>query len=102
MKNIPVLSHALSSSGRISKNSYNSIIGGGASLQPIYESCLMLAMLLSLFCCSSNIRAQNYNYTANSEYGKVAMHQYFVADATQSQYSSTDPNIILTMDCLAA
>ncbi len=65
----------------------------------------MVAILLSVF-FSSGLHAQNFTYTSNAEYGKITVSsvpqlmQYKVADATR--FTTTDPTIDLTMDCLAA
>ncbi|HET9137025.1 MAG TPA: hypothetical protein VFO76_10335, partial [Candidatus Kapabacteria bacterium] len=60
------------------------------------------AMLLTLLLASSTIlNAQNfYSYPSNSEYGQIAIKQYKVSDG--DQYSTTDPTVNMTMDCLAA
>src|SRR5579864_1690681 len=75
----------------------------------------MLAIVLSLF-FSSQTQAQNFTYPnlnlINSEYGQLSsagnsntppssgINQYKVTDG--ASFNTSDPTIIMTMDCLAA
>jgi hypothetical protein len=60
----------------------------------------MATLLVMILYCSSGLHAQNFTYTANTEYGAITANQYKVADGYG--YGPTDPAITLTMDCLAA
>lgn len=61
----------------------------------------MLALQLAFVFFGSGLLAQNFsNYPSNPEYGKFNIKQYVVADG--AQYSSTDPNLTLSMESLAA
>ncbi len=93
----------------------NKIMGGGKSSQVRYrKSCLMLAILLILF-YSLGLRAQNYTYKFNAEYGNVqhnttsghtdegSMFQYKVIDGAHFSATATDdPRITMTMNNVAA
>jgi hypothetical protein len=59
---------------------------------------LMLACLLTAV-CSAGVHAQNYHYSANNEYGIIAMQQYKITD---DAHFGSDPRVSLSMDCLAA
>src|SRR5258708_6875213 len=62
------------------------------------RGCLILVIFLSL-ALSSGIQAQDFSYpSGNAEY--ITTNQFQVANG--AQFSSTDPFIDLSMECLAA
>ncbi|MEI8135356.1 MAG: hypothetical protein WCH46_09865 [bacterium] len=60
----------------------------------------MLAYLAVVLCLSGGVRGQNFVYSANNEYGQIAIHQYKIIDG--DQFSGNDPAIQMDLHTLAA